>query len=130
MRNQKAYRLFDPVSQKIVVSRDVIFEEDRGWEWDNNHHKAAMEDLEWPMEEVEDIEVTDESLEDGDSDQIDSLDNSSNELTNEDSSTPSEGRIRRQPIWMRDYENGQGLSEEEDMAYLAMFVDSDPSNFV
>ena len=27
----KAYRLYDPVSKKIVVSRDVVFEEDKCW---------------------------------------------------------------------------------------------------
>ena len=27
----KAYRLYDPVSKKIVVSRDVIFEENKCW---------------------------------------------------------------------------------------------------
>ena len=27
----KAYRLYDPVSKKIVVSRDVVFEEDKFW---------------------------------------------------------------------------------------------------
>lgn len=29
----KAYRLFDPQSQKIIVSRDVIFDEAKGWNW-------------------------------------------------------------------------------------------------
>ena len=25
----KAYRLYDPISQKIIISRDVVFEEDK-----------------------------------------------------------------------------------------------------
>lgn len=29
----KAYRLYDPVQKKIVISRDVIFEEESQWEW-------------------------------------------------------------------------------------------------
>lgn len=28
----KAYRLYDPVSQRILISRDVIFEENKSWE--------------------------------------------------------------------------------------------------
>jgi len=33
----KAYRLYDPNSQKIVVSIDVVFEEDKHWEWEKTH---------------------------------------------------------------------------------------------
>lgn len=29
----KAYRLFDPQTQKVVVSRDVVFDEGKGWDW-------------------------------------------------------------------------------------------------
>lgn len=29
----KAYRLVDPKSKKIIVSRDVVFLEDEGWSW-------------------------------------------------------------------------------------------------
>lgn len=29
----KAYRLFDPETRRIVVSRDVVFDETKGWNW-------------------------------------------------------------------------------------------------
>jgi len=29
----KAYKLYDPKSKKVVISRDVIFEESQGWKW-------------------------------------------------------------------------------------------------
>ena len=29
----KAYRIFDPVKQKLIISRDVIFDERKGWNW-------------------------------------------------------------------------------------------------
>jgi len=35
--NSKAYRIFDPISQKIIISRDVVFKEDQQWHWDDNH---------------------------------------------------------------------------------------------
>lgn len=40
----KAYRLFDPNTGAILVSRDVVFEEEKGWSWDvsevdNTHTK-------------------------------------------------------------------------------------------
>ena len=29
----KAYRLYDPVAKRVHVSRDVVFEETKGWPW-------------------------------------------------------------------------------------------------
>lgn len=31
----KAYRLYDPKQQKIVVSRDVHFDETKSWDWNS-----------------------------------------------------------------------------------------------
>ena len=33
----KAYRLYDPIAKKIVISRDVVFEEDKSWDWDKSY---------------------------------------------------------------------------------------------
>jgi hypothetical protein len=35
----KAYKLYDPAKKKIVVSRDVVFEESKGWKWDTRVDK-------------------------------------------------------------------------------------------
>jgi hypothetical protein len=29
----KGYRVYDPVTKKLHISRDVIFEESKGWDW-------------------------------------------------------------------------------------------------
>lgn len=42
----KAYRLFDPVSQKIIINRDVVFKEDQQWQWDDNQEQTILADLE------------------------------------------------------------------------------------
>ena len=47
----KAYRLYDPASQKIIVSRDVVFEEDKCWNWDKQYDAAISCNLEWGEEE-------------------------------------------------------------------------------
>ncbi|XP_074369732.1 uncharacterized protein LOC141711222 [Apium graveolens] len=37
----KAYRLFDPVARKIHISRDVVFNEDKGWCWETTINVEA-----------------------------------------------------------------------------------------
>ncbi|XP_022570911.2 uncharacterized protein LOC106407057 [Brassica napus] len=37
----KAYRLFDPTQQRIYVSRDVVFEENKTWEWNRTGSEEA-----------------------------------------------------------------------------------------
>lgn len=35
----KAYKLYDPTSQRIIISRDVVFEEDKNSDWDKKYEK-------------------------------------------------------------------------------------------
>ena len=39
----KAYRLLDPDSNKIVVSRDVHFDEEKQWNWSTTETKGSEE---------------------------------------------------------------------------------------
>lgn len=41
-QESKTYRLFDPISQKIIVSQDVVFEEDQHQNQDNSHEQAIL----------------------------------------------------------------------------------------
>jgi hypothetical protein len=34
-KESKAYKLYDPLHKKIIVSRDVIFFESKGWNWND-----------------------------------------------------------------------------------------------
>ena len=43
----KAYRLYDPISKRVVISRDVVFEEDKQWDWDASYEEQLFMDLEW-----------------------------------------------------------------------------------
>jgi len=43
----KAYRLYDPASKKIVVSRDVVFEENECWDLGRSNEEARLDILEW-----------------------------------------------------------------------------------
>ena len=128
----KAYRLFDPLSNKIIVSRDVVFEEDQQWNWDDGHKQAILAELEWETEE--ETEVEDEG--DGEESEVNEEygetepEYDGGNISNEEH-LPSEIRARRPPVWMRDYETEQGLSDEEhvNQAHLALFTDGDPISF-
>lgn len=39
----KAYRLFDPVSRKIIVSKDVVFEEEESLDWGRTEEECKLE---------------------------------------------------------------------------------------
>jgi len=43
----KAYRLYDPHFQKIIISKDVISQEDECWNWDRSEEKCRLDDLKW-----------------------------------------------------------------------------------
>lgn len=43
----KAYRLLDPVSKKVFVSRDVVFQETKSWEWKQS--EAQSSDISNPL---------------------------------------------------------------------------------
>ena len=43
----KTYRLYDPTSKKIVVSRYVVFEENECWDWGRSNEEARLDILEW-----------------------------------------------------------------------------------
>ena len=43
----KIYRLFDPVNKKVLISKDVIFEEQKGWNLEQNEeYQLGILDLE------------------------------------------------------------------------------------
>lgn len=49
----KAYRLLDPVNRKVVVSRDVIFEEGKSWDWQNFRRMQLQKRFRLSLENME-----------------------------------------------------------------------------
>ena len=39
---EKGYRIFDPISKKLTLSRDVTFDEDGAWKWTDNIDRPAV----------------------------------------------------------------------------------------
>lgn len=107
----KAYRLYGPISQKIIVSRDVVFEEDSSWDWDKSHKEVILADLNWGDNDKEpdaaagngDEAETDEhsSTEESETDGSNGSNEGNSSSSGEDPSLEShEQRSRRQPNWM------------------------------
>lgn len=125
----KAYRLYDPISQKIITSRDVVFEEDKSWDWDKKHEEAIGCILEWGDQEEEAAVFFNEERNESVNDTEEDEENHSSPSLVESSSSSNEGRTRRPTAWMQDYETGEGLSEEDDEIEMAMFAAADPIHF-
>lgn len=41
--SSKAYRLYDPLEKRVVVSRDVVFEEEKAWDWSTTTNESDGE---------------------------------------------------------------------------------------
>lgn len=133
----KAYRLFDPIAKKVIISRDVIFEEEKQWDWDASYEEQLIVDLDWAENDSDDEDKSRNgnsgevpgSIDKG----IEEENNSSNsDNENMESEETDEGEMmhlresheRRAPAWMVDYTSGEGLSEDE-----AHMVSTDPLQF-
>ena len=46
-KESKAFRMYDAVSKKTVISRDVVFEEEEKWNWNKTSEEASCDVLEW-----------------------------------------------------------------------------------
>lgn len=103
----KGYRLFNPKTGKIIVSKDVIFEEEKSWDWDELNKERVEADLSWGDDDFSGDEGSDET-ENNDEEG----DEAGNEARNSQENV-NQGRERRAPRWMSNYESGEGLSEEE-----------------
>ncbi|CAL2258076.1 unnamed protein product [Prunus armeniaca] len=133
----KAYRLFDLVLQKVIISRDVVFEEDQQWSWNDSHKKAITADLEWDTDEENSTIREESELESGTDEVVGETESETNsgslieENIQPDEISPRMERIQRPPIWMRDYETCQDISDDESasMAHLALLINQDPTTF-
>ena len=125
----KGYRLYDPVAKRVVVSRDVIFEEEKQWDWDMSYREQLLMDLEWGEEESgTDEDEAEENGSDGDEtsgNDTEGSGNASSNTTSEEDVNPNERREIQAPIWMRDYVSGEGLSEEENELNMALVAPAD-----
>lgn len=142
-QESKAYRMYDPVSKKVVVSRDVVFEEDKKWDWGDSTKEVEIPTFVWgdedslhdePINEEAEEQVEEEEQQDEDATNEENEhlvgNNASNpqvssneEVENTSSSPPRvQGRDRRPPAYFEDYVSGFEFDEETN---LMMFTSLD-----
>nr|GEV77256.1 ribonuclease H-like domain, reverse transcriptase, RNA-dependent DNA polymerase [Tanacetum cinerariifolium] len=64
-QGSKAYRLFDPTTQRICVSRDVKFKENETWDWKDYMSEHTDDEPEWTDFRIGNLEVTNEQHDQG-----------------------------------------------------------------
>lgn len=113
----KAYRLYNPITKKIVISGDVIFNEDCFWPWNSNVVQQVP------------VPLVDETEDDVPTVAHDNQQNETSfELPSESIIEPRPQRDRRRPAWMSDYEV-TGIDSEDAFTHFALFSDCDPTTF-
>ncbi|GJY40225.1 ribonuclease H-like domain, reverse transcriptase, RNA-dependent DNA polymerase [Tanacetum coccineum] len=57
-QGSKAFRLFDPTTQRICVSRDVMFKENETWDWKDYMSELIKDEPEWTDFRIGDLKAT------------------------------------------------------------------------
>ena len=58
----KAYRLYDSVSKKIIISKYVIFQEDECWNWGKSNEECILDVLKWNDDDENNMEERIETM--------------------------------------------------------------------
>ncbi|XP_014511418.1 uncharacterized protein LOC106770105 [Vigna radiata var. radiata] len=125
----KAWKLYDPISKSTIISRDMVFAEEKGWNWSTLETATQQPDLHYEdadgRNEAEDNTETGAKVETGAEVETDAEVKTGTESSTSSAISPRRGvRTRRRPRWLEDYETG--LAEED--CFNAM-TDSDPVTF-
>ncbi|KAL1218311.1 Retrovirus-related Pol polyprotein from transposon TNT 1-94 [Cardamine amara subsp. amara] len=147
-KESKAYRLYDPLTKKIIISRDVKFDEKKPWNWNEEieddkfvevFEEEEQEKLVNPGEEAhensqetrEEEEINDEQEEETSDVEVQSK-NAGPAAVVAGGKKSGAGRAIQKPVWMKDYEcKSMGLFMEVDGEELVAFyvAEDDPQTF-
>lgn len=132
----KAYRLFDPDNKRIVVSRDIVFEERKAWKWTDvsnmKEFEASGYDLvvrnvgddehEYNEEETENDGVDDQYEPDENSASNDDISDDSNDDESHQTQPRRSTRATSKPSYLDDYI----LIAEIESEHLLMIINDEP----
>ncbi|KAL4018020.1 hypothetical protein IC575_021607 [Cucumis melo] len=115
--NSKAYRLYNPVSRKIIISRDVIFSEDESWNWNDDVDEAKS-----PFHvNIDENEVAQELAS-----EIQAMESSSSSTS---SSTSNDEISPRRMRSIQEIYNTTNRINDDHFANFALFAGVDPVTF-
>ncbi|CAJ2647282.1 unnamed protein product [Trifolium pratense] len=129
----KAYKLYNPIDRKIIISRDVVFDESKGWNWgeaSETQQKTLYDNDDEPAEIAEeaDTDVNDDVNNEQDPQNLTVPDSESDEQYESEDELPP--RVIKRPGYLSDYVTGQKLEEEEQLHNLGVFCNNtDPTTF-
>ncbi|KAJ0680967.1 putative RNA-directed DNA polymerase [Helianthus annuus] len=149
--SSKAYKLYNPITRKTIISRDVVFDEEQEWNERVTHKEVSCIDLNGLEEEASQLDVTEQndSIESEASNQDEAIlsddehDNTSNQHENEESSSSSsENEELRTRGIAEIYQNTQPLTDtqveelyqgvqdvQNEMADFVLYADADPVTY-
>ncbi|XP_025015733.2 uncharacterized protein LOC112536986 [Ricinus communis] len=131
-KDSKVYRLFDPITKKITINRDVKFKEDACWTWEQSKGEMQSDALDWGDKNSN----TNKELELEENSGFNNTSNTASQTEGDSSTTSSggselsssEGRSRKTHAWMSENTIGEGLSKEEEEAMM-MIIAEDPVTY-
>ncbi|GMJ14865.1 hypothetical protein HRI_005155700 [Hibiscus trionum] len=110
----KAYKLYNPITKKIVISRDVVFNEAEYWSHDECKREQRIHvDFEDKDEETrQQVETNDEQIVPEEIPVVGAVERAQ--------------RVKKRPAWMQDYVI-TGIDQYDDpVVHFALFSDCDP----
>ncbi|KAJ6874187.1 hypothetical protein NC651_032883 [Populus alba x Populus x berolinensis] len=142
----KAFKLYDPITRKIVISRDVQFDEQSTWDWRSTttHPNTVNHDDDAGYEEMEEQSTNGQRIEpqivssNNDNAIDEQLQSPIAGLLNPSSNVPmpsehqlaTNQRQRKMSAWMHDFVSGNELSDDEDtIVQFDLFANFDPIKF-
>lgn len=134
----KGYRLYNPKTRKMVISRDVVFEEEKSWNWEGDHdHLLAASELTWNDDDAVWEESDEENGNEEETEQLMQTVNETEEVAeetgegegqNEPPATVREKRSVRAPQYLSDYITGNDDNEEDEVNMVEINF-YDPTTF-
>jgi len=127
------YKLYNPITKMVIMSRDVIFEEDKSWQWNDDQEAVKWISTDLILEdevEVPTVLAEGSILPAEPQSPVHRFPVFNRRNTLESSSTPSSASSLEGPRRMRNLDELYDVTQVmEDTTLFCFFADSDPLNF-